>query len=184
MINSKKTDHLRILGEVDISEIKKKVVALSSRVWAEQNEAKPNKFGVLDKAEHIVFRFINSFKDHRSYSDRILWEDWKEVIEPLLEVTTKMYGYNRAKYPRIMLAKLPAGESIKPHIDRSQAAQFPHKVHIPLVTNNETFFILDGEKIRMKLGTVYEVNNRKNHSVINNGIGDRIHLIFELFEVD
>jgi hypothetical protein len=183
MINPNKTKHTRILGEVDISELKKKVLALPNKTWAEQNEVKPNKFGVLDKTKHIVFRFVNSFKDHRFYSDKAIWEDWRGLIEPLLEATKIAYGYRQAECPRIMLAKLPAGESINPHIDRSPAAQFPHKVHIPLTTNDETFFILNEDYINMEIGSIYEVNNRKLHSVINKGKTERIHLIFEIFEV-
>lgn len=183
MINPNKTKQIRILGEVDVSELKKKVLALPNKQWADQNEVKPNKFGVLDKTEHIVFRFINSFKDHRFYSDNAIWEDWKEVIEPILEATKLMYGYLNVDYPRIMLAKLPAGEFIKPHIDRSPAAQFPHKVHVPLLTNDETFFILNEDDIKMEVGTMYEVNNRILHSVTNNGKTDRVHLIFEIFEI-
>jgi hypothetical protein len=184
MTNPNKTNRIRILGDVDISELKRRVLLIPEKIWTEQNEIKPNKFGVLDKTEHIVFRFIDNFKDHRSYSDKAVWEDWKDLIEPLLELTKKAYNYERAEYPRIMLAKLPAGESIKPHIDRSPAAQFPHKLHIPLISNEETCFVLDNEKIKMELGTIYEVNNRINHSVINNGQTDRIHLIFELFEIN
>lgn len=182
MINPKKTEHIRILGELDIAELKNKVLELPNSIWAEQNKVKPNKFGVLDQTEHIVFRFINSFKDHRLYSDKAIWEDWKPVIQPILEAATKAYGYQQAEYPRIMLAKLPAGESIKPHIDRSPAAQFPHKIHLPILTNDETFFILEDEKFKMNEGVLYEVNNRIKHSVVNNGSEDRIHLIFELFE--
>jgi len=181
MVNPNKTESIRILGEVDITELKKKVLALSSEIWTEQNAAKPNKFGVLDKTEHIVFRFINSFKDHRFYSDNAIWEDWKGVIAPLLEVTAKAYGYQTAEFPRIMLAKLPAGASIKPHIDRSPAAQFPHKIHIPLLTNQETLFFLNDKGFNLKEGVIHEVNNRMNHSVVNKGNSDRIHLIFEVF---
>jgi hypothetical protein len=181
MINLNKTESIRILGEVDIAELKKKVLVLSNKFWAEQNTAKPNKFGVLDKTEHIVFRFVDSFKDHKFYSDTDIWESWKGVIEPLLDETRKAYGYKSAEYPRIMLAKLPAGESIKPHIDKSPAAQFPHKIHIPLFTNTEAFFFLNDKGVNMKEGIIYEVNNRMNHSVVNKGDSDRVHLIFEVF---
>lgn len=182
MFNPNKTKGIRILGDLDISELKRRVLLIPEKIWSEQNNIKPNKFGVLDKTEHIVFRFINNFKDHRFYSDKAVWKDWKDLIEPILEITKKAYNYERAEYPRIMLAKLPAGESIKPHIDRSPAAQFPHKLHIPLMTNEKTFFFVGGKSIIMKEGVIYEVNNRMNHSVINNGHCERVHLIFELFE--
>ena len=34
------------------------------------------------------------------------------------------------------------------------------------------------------MGEMYEVNNKSSHSVNNNGQQDRIHLIFECYNVD
>ena len=80
-----------------------------------------------------------------------------------------------------MLAKLPAGCKIHRHRDAAPAAQFPHKIHIPLFTNDETFFCFDSEKKHLEVGKAYEVNNNIHHWAENNGQSDRIHLIFECF---
>ena len=184
MMNLKKEKSVRLLGEVSIDNLLKKVSALSVNDWEKQNAIKPNKFDVLDSTQHIVFRFINDFKNHKSYSDRNLWSEWKESIEPILESVADFYGYHKAEFPRIMLAKLPIGGEIKPHIDKSPAAQFPHKIHVPLQTNEKAFFHLEETSVNMKVGNAYEVNNNVLHWVKNNGKTDRIHLIFECFEAE
>jgi len=82
-----------------------------------------------------------------------------------------------------MLAKLPSKSEVKPHVDKSPSAQYPHKIHIPIFTNNEVFFYANGESIHMEVGQVYEVNNNQLHWAINNGNIDRIHLIFEYYSI-
>tara|TARA_B100001109_G_C18863659_1_gene475507 strand:- start:5485 stop:6093 length:609 start_codon:yes stop_codon:yes gene_type:complete len=183
-INPYKTEFFRELGEVNIEALKARIDQLSVQFWEDQNAQKPNKFGALGSTRHIVFRFINSFKDHRFYSDSKLWEDWEEVLSPILNsVATKM-NYSTAEFPRVMLAKLPAKESIKAHIDASPAAQFPHKIHVPITTNDQTYFCFEKSKKQMKVGEAYEVNNNIKHWAENKGNTDRIHLIFELFSVN
>jgi len=182
MINSNKTEKIRLLGEVDISALRERVSLLSEEFWNTQDKGKPNKFDALDKTEHIVFRFITSFQSHKNYTDFPIWEDWKADIQGLLEITRNFYNYKEAIYSRIMLAKLPAGEAIKPHIDRSPAAEFPHKIHIPIITNEKAVFMVKNESVNMCEGCIYEVNNRVIHSASNNGDKERIHLIFELSE--
>jgi hypothetical protein len=45
------------------------------------------------------------------------------------------YGYARGVFPRVMLARMPPGGVIHPHIDANPAAKWPHKIHVPLSTN-------------------------------------------------
>ena len=180
-INLNKTDSFRDLGPVNIEPLKKRVELISEEFWEDQNAQKPNKFGALGATRHIVFRFIKSFKDHRFYTDGKLWEDWEEVLKPILNAVASRMNYSKAEFPRVMLAKLPAKESIKAHIDASPAAQFPHKIHVPITTNEQTYFCFEKSKKQMKIGEAYEVNNNIKHWAENNGNSDRIHLIFELF---
>jgi hypothetical protein len=186
MENRNKTKTIRELGKVGITDLRDKVLAIPDTVWKTQNNKKPNKFSVLERTEHIVFRFVNSAQSHRLSHDRELWQEWKGVILPVLNEITTAYGYHKAQFPRIMLAKLPAGTQIKRHIDAAPAARFPHKIHVPLLTNQDCVFFVERpsspvQKMHMKVGFGYEVNNNVYHWAENNGSSDRIHLIFEYF---
>lgn len=183
MINPFKTKSVRNLGPANIEALKLKVLEIAPETWEGQNADKPNKFGVFKTTEHIVFRFIDHFKDHRNFHDRPLWPDWKHLIEPILQQAVLPYTYPNGAYPRIMLAKLKAGSEIGKHKDGAPAAQFPHKIHVPLLTNSECFFKVGGESFHMQEGEAYEVNNNDVHSAVNGGDTDRIHLIFEYFPV-
>jgi len=184
MVN--KTKNIRELGLVDITELRAKVLAIPDAVWESENNDKPNKFSALDRTEHVVFRFINSMHSHKTSHNRPLWDEWKEIISPVLNQITKPYGYTNGEFPRIMFAKMPAGAKIKRHIDAAPAAKFPHKIHVPLFTNDEVFFYVETSsrkthKLHMVEGYGYEVNNNTYHWAENNGDKDRIHLIFEYY---
>lgn len=50
------------------------------------------------------------------------------------------------------------------------------RVHIPIHTNADSNWIIDGEEIHMEVGKAYLVNTSLPHSVVNNGNSNRIHL--------
>lgn len=181
MMNPNKTSSVRRLGDVSITKLRKAVLEIPDEQWAHENNQKPNKFGVFESTQHIVFRFIDSFKSHSNYHDFPLWEGWKPIIEPVMREAVKPYGYKKGEHPRIMLAKLLANGKIGRHVDGALAAQFPHKIHVPLVTNAKATFDVNGQPYHLEEGKAYEVNNNAKHSAKNDGDSDRIHLIFEYF---
>lgn len=181
MKNPGKTTSVRELAMVDVQQLQQKVQETDAQTWQTQNASKPNKFGVFSTTEHIVFRFIDDFRDHRNFHDRPLWEEWKPFIEPILRNAVAPFEYAKGAHPRIMLAKLSAQSEIGRHKDGAPAAQFPHKIHVPLFTNPECFFVVGGQSFHMEVGKAYEVNNNDIHSAVNGGDTDRIHLIFEYF---
>ena len=182
--NPRKTLSMRQLGEVDISSIREAVLAIPESVWDAENAAKPNKFEALDRTRHIVFRFINSPLDWRQSHDRAMWAGWRDRLMPVMEQATRGYGYERGVYPRVMLARMGPGGVIKPHQDANPAAKWPHKIHVPLLTNDKVTFFVDGVGYHFPEGGAVEVNNMATHAVENAGDSDRIHLIFEYYDLD
>ena len=178
--NPRKTETIRQLGSVDISALREAVLAMPEETWASENDAKPNKFGALDATRHIVFRFVSSFADWRQAANNTrLWERWAPLLEPVLAQATKSYGYAEGDYPRIMLARMAPGGVIHPHRDMNPAAKWPHKIHVPLTTNEKVTFFVAGTGYHFPVGEAVEVNNMAVHAVKNEGDTDRIHLIFE-----
>ena len=182
--NPRKTTTIRRLGRVDVSDLKRAVATLSEEQWDAENAAKPNRFGALDLTRHIVFRFVSNFRDWRQSYDRPLWGEWQKILQPVLDVATAPYGYSRGAYPRVMLARMAPGGIIHPHRDENAAAKWPHKIHVPLQTNEGVTFFVDGVGYRLEEGEAVEVNNMGVHAVENKGDTDRIHLIFEYYDLD
>jgi hypothetical protein len=182
--NPRKTTSIRRLGTVDVEPLRNAVLALPDAVWDAENASKPNRFGALDATRHIIFRFVSNFRDWRQSYDRPLWNDWREKLEPVLAAATTDYGYQRGAFPRVMLARMAPGGVIHPHRDENPAAKWPHKIHVPILTNQNVSFYVDGVGYQFAEGEAVEVNNMALHAVENRGSTDRIHLIFEYYDID
>jgi hypothetical protein len=182
--NPRKTTSIRRLGTVDVEPLRNAVLALPDAVWDAENASKPNRFGALDATRHIIFRFVSNFRDWRQSYDRPLWNDWREKLEPVLAAATTDYGYQRGAFPRVMLARMAPGGVIHPHRDENPAAKWPHKIHVPILTNQNVSFYVEGVGYQFAEGEAVEVNNMALHAVENRGSTDRIHLIFEYYDID
>lgn len=182
--NPRKTTGIRKLGPVDIAALRAAVLTIPEHVWDAENEGKPNKFEALGATRHIVFRFIDSPGDWRSSYDRAAWYGWHGLLEPVLAQAVRGYGYARGLFPRVMLARMPAGGVIHPHIDANPAAKWPHKIHVPLTTNAGVVSHFGGAEHHFPVGEAVEVNNLGPHWVRNGGDADRIHLIFEYYDAN
>lgn len=182
--NPRKTTSVLSLGSVDIASVREAVLAIPEATWDAEDANKPNRFGALDRTRHIVFRFVSNFEDWREAYDRPLWAEWRARFEPVMAQATRPYGYARGEFPRVMLARMAPGGIIKPHRDANPAARWPHKIHVPLLTNDRVTFFVDGTGYRMPEGEAFEVNNMGVHAVENAGDSDRIHLIFEYYDPD
>ncbi len=180
--NPRKTTTIRRLGAVDIAALKAAVLAIPEAVWDAENADKPNRFEALDKTRHIVFRFVDSTRDWRGSHDRPAWAEWQALLAPVMQAAVAPYGYASGQFPRVMLARMAPGGEIKPHRDANAAAKWPHKIHVPLLTNDRVTFYVDGIGYHLPEGEAAEVNNMGVHAVKNAGDGDRIHLIFEYFD--
>ncbi len=184
LANPRKTRAVRKLGRVNIAALQAAVLALPEQVWNAENAAKPNRFEVLDATRHIVFRFVDSPRDWRASHDRAAWPHWRDLLEPVLTEVVRDYGYARGTFPRVMLARMPAGGVIHPHVDANPAAKWPHKIHVPLSTNDDVVCFFGGAEHHFPVGEAVEVDNLGPHWVRNGGDSDRIHLIFEYYDAD
>jgi hypothetical protein len=182
--NPRKTTSIRRLGAVDVSALRDAALQLSEAVWDAENASKPNRFGALDATRHVIFRFVSNFLDWRDSYDRPLWTEWKPLLQPVLDAATAPYGYSHGAFPRVMLARMAPGGVIHPHRDQNPAAKWPHKIHVPLQTNPDVIFHVDGTGYHFAEGDAVEVNNMGVHAVENRGSTDRIHLIFEYYDLD
>lgn len=96
-----------------------------------------------------------------------------QVLDKLLKL------YDGGSPSRVLFAKLRAGMSINKHQDTGGALVDSHRTHTPIVTNEDIDFRIDGERCKMSVGEIYEINNQLDHSVHNGGTTDRVHLIID-----
>ncbi len=81
----------------------------------------------------------------------------------------------------VRLMRLAAGSVIKEHedLDLDVADGFA-RIHVPVVTNPEVDFRLNGMRVRMAPGEAWYLRLADPHSVANRGETARIHLVIDL----
>ena len=157
--------------------------SIPESLWKAENEEKPNKLSNLNDTSHIIFRFINGPESVFDFHDLPIWGEWKDVLLPIMKQAAKSLGYKNYRFPRAMLARLPAGGEISGHSDGG-ANHHIHKIHVPLITNSETIFHVGSQARHLPVGEIFEVNNKRFHAVRNDGELDSIHFIFECYNMD
>ncbi len=79
---------------------------------------------------------------------------------------------------RCVLARLPAGASILPHIDRAPYFAQTLRLHLPVITHDAAWMLASGLCYRMQAGEVWVLNNTAAHAVWNaHASASRTHLI-------
>ena len=80
---------------------------------------------------------------------------------------------------RILFTKLHANTVIPMHRDTGVSLSTCNRIHIPIITNRDVLFIIDGDVRHGIEGDIYEIDNTKEHGVLNKSNQDRIHLIVD-----
>jgi len=93
--------------------------------------------------------------------------------------------YGPGKFWKAFYAKLPSGGKILEHYDGGLGFTLSHRIHVPIKTNKNVLFSVDGEKRELNQGEIIEINNLKDHFVENDDPNeDRIHLIMDFVTVE
>ena len=80
----------------------------------------------------------------------------------------------------VRLLQLAVGAEVKPHSDHCLGYEDgSFRLHIPIITNNEVEFILDGNRVIMNEGECWYIDANFVHSVANRGTSNRIHLVID-----
>ncbi|WP_404372333.1 aspartyl/asparaginyl beta-hydroxylase domain-containing protein [Sphingomonas sp. MMS24-J45] len=80
----------------------------------------------------------------------------------------------------VRLMRLTPGSIIKEHRDNDLEAECGHaRLHIPIVTNPDVDFRLNGTRIVLDPGSLWYLRLSDPHSVANRGSADRVHLVVD-----
>ena len=102
---------------------------------------------------------------------------------PLLEKTTYIKSVIesfKTKIEAVRFMKLGANSIIKEHTDKGSCFNDGFaRIHIPVSTNGDVEFVLNGERTKMDVGKSYYIDADAPHSVLNHGSSDRVHLLID-----
>jgi aspartyl/asparaginyl beta-hydroxylase (cupin superfamily) len=100
-------------------------------------------------------------------------------LSDLLECIKSDLGHVSVR--QAILTRLCSGDEIKRHKDVGPITKQTHRIHVPIVTNEDCIFTIAEESRNLKAGEIWIIDNTdRYHSVANNGNLDRVHLIVDV----
>lgn len=170
---------LRDLGQVDSTALIERVLGFDEQAWIE-NSYRQKQYDVHTLTESVVMIFTDGKGwPNIEVSKESGWDLLADVAMPLMHKIIEQHYPPGGTIIRAMAAKLLVGGVIKPHVDAHPSFHVGHRIHIPITTNSRVRFMIDGKPNRLAVGNAYEINNQKQHSVMNKGKEDRITFIFD-----
>jgi hypothetical protein len=141
------------------------------RDWAGPKGIDPTPFLPVSK-EETAMGPIYTFRE---------WEEFRAVLEPVIEQTIRPLRTPRGLIVRIALVALNPRSEILPHIDGQPFAHVCHRLHVPLLGAGDVRYKIAKKKFAMRPGRIYDFNNRVPHSVKNAGGARRVNLFVDYF---
>lgn len=103
------------------------------------------------------------------------------ILFPLRSIVLDlMRRVNAVRIGRVIVTRLPPGKTITPHVDGGAPATYYTRFQIVLQSFPGVVFNIGPEAVMFRPGEVWQINNKKEHSVINNSTDDRIVVIVDL----
>lgn len=168
----------RFVGDIDVSLWKEKILT-SNLNWDDYD------FRQLRYKDHIETKTIPLIWSEK-FTSQQKWEPYYSTFKNDLDKIESIVRKSLCKsgdFMSVILINLPVGKSIARHIDANPIGERfnrCHRIHIPIITNPDCIFEIDGEEKNMKEGEIWEISNvKKPHSVQNKGVSDRIHLLVD-----
>jgi hypothetical protein len=180
--------NFRLIGELDIAELRSLVLGLSEEQWNSLS-IRQQRYEVHKHTLTIGLVYDPDFR--HSHPTRLpplkLFED---ALKPALWMIADHFEQSAAGqqlvkenglgyFIRATLVRLKAESGIAAHRDMNFSLTHSHRLHLPLITNDDVLFTVGNETQHLQEGRIYEINNRRVHSVANNGSEDRVHLILD-----
>ena len=181
-------DNFRRVGSANIEPVKAMLGEVTAEQWEDQ-DARQQLYEAHRGAQAILLVHDGDFR-HIDPTRHPALELFLPVIRPVLGVTADHYDqspkgmeltrkFGLGYFIRANFLRLMPGEAIAEHRDMNFSLAHAHRVHVPIITNDRVAFTVGGETLNIPEGEIYEINNRRPHSVRNEGDEPRVHLVLD-----
>ena len=174
----KENEAFRFIGNMArFDDLLLEVLSLTEEDWSKYTKRKLYGGAAAENTKTIPLMFdlknrINSGILHENH------ERFSKYIDDVIIAARGRIGEVSVK--QAMLTKLDANTAIPTHKDRGPLTGKTHRIHVPVITNNECVFTVGDESRNLKVGEIWIIDNTdRYHSVENKGKQDRVHLIID-----
>jgi Aspartyl/Asparaginyl beta-hydroxylase len=158
---------VRLPLRFDANRLRDEIDGLPTDLWGTTG----GRVGVHSAAEALFLRGYAPAQGDKPIENRPpldLLPYAKEIIEQLIPASPM----------RCLLAKLPGGAAIAPHIDRAPYFAKTMRLHFPVITHDRAWMFCAGKSYVMKPGEIWALNNNALHAVWNeDAFTARTHMI-------
>jgi len=168
-------NYLRLHDGFDIRSIEATLARIPREKWEESG--REQRFDVHSDTRTLLCIHFDNY-DYAKQQVHPIYEDLREDVEPIVAHIADFYQDN-GFVASLIFAKLLPGGKIPRHADGGYSLMKVHRIHIPIVTNEQNIFFVNGEEKNMRTGEVWEINNALIHMVENRSDQERIHLIID-----
>ena len=166
---------LLLKPDVDLSFIKNKLAKMPERAWYGSGREKT--YEVHKQTQAMLLIHDDDFRHYNpTYHD--LYTDFRKELKPVFDFIGDRYNHD-GYIVRALFARLKGHGRIDTHTDGLFSLLKCHRIHIPIITNDDVVFTIGGEEKVLGEGEMWEINNATLHAVDNRNDADRIHLIID-----
>ena len=181
-------ERIRNIASVDVEPAIRALEKLDESDWLADEALKKKLAG--DRPAQLLFFYSMSKEEYAAALAKgpIQQSDVKQLgaYDQLFDEFGYLFEAIQSHYPaggvflRAQIARMPPGGKIKEHKDNLLILENTHRLHIPIITTAKLKFFVDGERVTMEAGHIYELNNQLNHWVENPKDSiNRVHLILD-----
>jgi len=186
---------VKYICNVNVKPIQELVLGLGDAGFTTEYQYENNNALIMNG--HIIDKFKPGcqsiyFVFSSKRADKVYHFPWLDEWLPIIqEHILQPLGIPLNQVLRMHLASMPKGSDIKFHVDKNAWVRLAHRVHVPIITHPDVFFLAQTTRwvdkgnqilrIKSNAGEVYEFNNGKGHAVHNIG-PNRVHLIIDWVE--
>lgn len=164
-----------IKPEVDLEFVKRKLAKIPERAWF--GSGREQTYEVHKQTQALLLIHDEDFR-HYNPTYQELYSQFRKELQPIFDFIVDYFNHD-GFIVRALFARLAAHGRIDTHTDGLYSLLKCHRIHIPIITNDQVVFTIGGEKKVLGEGEMWEINNATLHAVENNGDQDRIHLIID-----
>ena len=172
---------LRISGNHDIRDIRQEIIS-QPELWS-VNTTRQRKIAVQRETESIFLRTARKPNTADESIDDILESETTRLAEHFpatLRWIEDIAAKRGRPLGRALLAKLPPGGRVYPHVDRGAYYAERDRFHLVICSSAGSHMTCGDHEVMMQEGELWWFDNKKPHAALNPSTDPRIHLIFDL----
>jgi hypothetical protein len=174
-LSGKARNFLLLKPDVDLGFIKRKLSKIPERTW--HGSGREQTYEVHRQTQALLLIHDDDFR-HFNPTCHDLYTDFRKELKPVFDFIAEHFHHD-GFIVRALFARLKAHGRIDSHTDGLFSLLKCHRIHIPIVTNDQVVFTIGGEQKVLREGEMWEINNATLHAVDNRSDLDRIHLIVD-----